>query len=102
MIRNPLDFSNRRGFLRTMGGGFGSLALAAIAAQDAARAGVGDDPLAPKKPHFPPKAKRVILLWMQGGPSQMDLFDYKPRLQAEAGKDIPFAINASTIRFEKK
>ena len=45
--------------------------------------GRGDDenPLAPKQPHFPPKAKRVILLWMQGGPSQMDLFDYKPRLE---------------------
>ena len=102
MVRNPLDFSNRRGFLSTMGGGFGSIALAAMAAQDAARAAVGEDPLAPKKPHFPPKAKRVILLWMQGGPSQMDLFDYKPRLQAEAGKDIPFAINATTIRFDKK
>ncbi|MEO8128589.1 MAG: DUF1501 domain-containing protein [Bryobacteraceae bacterium] len=86
--------SGRRQFLSTLGGGFGSMAFAAMAAQR-------DNPLAPKQPHFPPKAKRVILLWMQGGPSQMDLFDHKPRLKAEAGKPIPFSVNASSIRFAK-
>ena len=75
--------NGRRGFLRSLGGGFGSLALAAMAAEGAV------DPLAPKAPHFPAKAKRVILCWMQGGMSQMDLFDCKERLQREGGKKIP-------------
>ena len=66
-------------------------ALAAMAA---------DNPLAPKQPHFPPKAKRVILLWMQGGPSQMDLFDFKPRLKSEAGNKVPFQLNAAKERYE--
>ena len=59
------------------------------------------NPLSPKTPHFAPKAKRVILLWMQGGPSQMDLFDYKPRLKSEAGNQVPFKLNSSDVRFEK-
>jgi hypothetical protein len=99
-VRNVRS-GGRRQFLNTLGGGFGSLAFAALASQESARAALDDNPLAPKKPHFPAKAKRVILLWMQGGPSQMDLFDYKPKLQAEAGKPIPFSVNASTIRSDK-
>ena len=91
----------RRRFLQALGGGFGSLAMAALAAEDRARAAQAANPLAPKAPHFPAKAKRVILLWMQGGPSQMDLFDYKPRLKSEAGQPIPFSVDASTIRFDK-
>ncbi|MEO8657290.1 MAG: DUF1501 domain-containing protein [Bryobacteraceae bacterium] len=91
----------RRRFLQSLGGGFGSLAMAALAAEDRARAAQAANPLAPKPPHFPAKAKRVILLWMQGGPSQMDLFDYKPRLKSEAGQPIPFSVDASTIRFDK-
>ncbi len=90
---------DRRGFLRSLGGGFGSLAFAAMAAGDRAR-GASADPLAPKQPHFPAKAKRVILLWMQGGPSQMDLFDYKPRLKNQAGEKIPFQVNSAKERFE--
>jgi hypothetical protein len=86
---------DRRGFLRSLGGGFGSLALAAMAAEGAA------DPLAPKTPHFPAKAKRVILCWMQGGMSQMDLFDCKERLKQEGGKKIPFAVNSTKIRSEE-
>lgn len=82
-----------------MGGGFGSVALAALASQQTAQS--SENPLAPKQPHFPPKAKRVILLWMQGGPSQMDLFDFKPRLKSEAGNPIPFKLNTATERFEK-
>jgi hypothetical protein len=88
---------NRREFLKGLGGGFGSLALAAMAAGAAPV-----DPLAPKKPHFPAKAKRVILLWMQGGPSQMDLFDYKPRLQKEGGQKIPFSVNSAKERYEEQ
>jgi hypothetical protein len=82
---------SRRAFLRDLGGGFGSVAMAAMAA---------DNPLAPRQPHFPPKAKRVILLWMQGGPSQMDLFDFKPRLKSEAGNKVPFQLNAAKERYE--
>ena len=93
--------NNRREFLRQLGGGFGSVAFSAMAAGQAAGAARSDDPLAPKLPHFPPKAKRVILLWMQGGPSQMDLFDFKPRLAKEAGEKIPFALDATQVRFEK-
>jgi len=83
--------TSRRGFLRSVGGGFGSVAMAAMAAEN---------PLTPKQPHFPPKAKRVILLWMQGGPSQMDLFDFKPRLKSEAGNKVPFQLNAAKERYE--
>lgn len=102
-MKHPVDPfpSDRRGFLRSVGGGFGSIALAAMAAQQAARSEPREHPLAPKQPHFPPKAKRVILLWMQGGPSQMDLFDFKPRLKSEAGNPVPFKLNSATERYEK-
>ncbi len=90
---------DRRGFLRTMGGGFGSIAMAAMAAQQAAGETLSN-PMAPKRTHFPAKAKRVILLWMQGGPSQMDLFDFKPRLKSEAGNPVPFKLNSATERYE--
>src|SRR5438046_6220930 len=46
----------------------------------------------PGMPHFPPKAKRVIYLFQSGGPSQMELFDYKPRLKDFQGKDLPDSI----------
>jgi hypothetical protein len=49
------------------------------------------DPLAVKPPHFPARAKRVIFLFMHGGPSQMDTFDYKPLLKRDHGKPLPFA-----------
>jgi hypothetical protein len=49
------------------------------------------DPLAIKPPHFPARAKRVIFLFMHGGPSQMDTFDYKPLLKRDHGKPLPFA-----------
>ena len=48
------------------------------------------DPLAPKPPHFPAKAKRVIFLFMHGGPSHLDTFDPKPRLTRDHGKPLPF------------
>ena len=59
--------TTRRDFLRSIGGGFASVAMSAMAAEQAA-ADVRQNPLSPKAPHFRPKAKRVILLWMQGGP----------------------------------
>ncbi len=77
----------RRWFLGECGVGLGSLALGSLLA-DSGYAVQSDDPLAPKKPHFAPKAKRVIYLFMAGGPSQMELFDNKPKL-AELDGQLP-------------
>lgn len=79
--------SMRRDFLRSVGGGIGMMALGDLLARDGYAAGV--NPLSPKKPHFPGKAKRVIYMFMEGGPSQMDLFDPKPELQKWHGKSLP-------------
>jgi hypothetical protein len=73
----------RRDWLRSMAAGFGSLAFAGMA--DAAAK--FENPLLPKKPHFPAKAKRVIFLFMQGAPSQHETFDYNPELDKLAEKD---------------
>ena len=69
---------SRRQFLQTTACGFGGLALSAMA----------NNPLAGKQPHHQPKAKRVIFLFMQGGVSHVDSYDYKPRLFKEDGKVI--------------
>ncbi len=82
--------SSRRNFLNTFAGGVGSMALADLLARDGYAASVPDlNPLAPKKPHFPGKAKRVIYMFMEGGPSQMDLFDPKPALVKWNGNSLP-------------
>ena len=80
---------SRRDLLRVSSAGFGGLALAGLMGQEQARAAV--DPLAVKAPHFPARAKRVIFLFMHGGPSQVDTFDYKPLLKRDHGKPLPFA-----------
>ena len=86
----PATAVARRWFLRDCGLGLGSIALHALLAQDGrAEPGRSPDPLAPRKPHFTPKAKRVIHLFMAGAPSQLDLFDYKPDLTKFEGKPIP-------------
>lgn len=77
----------RRRALRQMACGFGYLALAGLAQR--AGAGIGNS-LAMKTPQFAPRAKRVIFLFMQGGPSQIDTFDYKPLLEREDGNKLPF------------
>jgi hypothetical protein len=77
----------RREMLRLSGIGFSSLALAGLLADEARAA----NPLAPRRPHFPAKARRVIFLFMHGGPSQIDTFDYKPLLERDDGKPLPFA-----------
>ncbi len=80
----------RRTFLKTSASGFGYLAFAALAHQQAARAGgAPGNPLAPKETHFEPRAKRVIFLCMDGGPSHLDTFDHKPQLTADDGKAAP-------------
>jgi hypothetical protein len=91
----PLD---RRTFLRQAGCGFGAVALAALAAEGELM--LGDErrnPLAPAKTHHPAKARRVIFLYMDGGPSQVDTFDPKPRLNEEHGK--PFAMKIEPTQF---
>src|SRR5688572_515235 len=79
----------RRDLLQVSSAGFGSLALAGLLAEDQARA-ASVDPLAVKQPHFPARAKRVLFLFMHGGPSQVDTFDYKPLLERDHGKPLPF------------
>ncbi len=70
--------------------GLGKIALASLATESRLWAAPPlPDPLAPKAPHFAPKAKSVIYLFMAGGPSQLDLFDYKPRLHDLSGKPVP-------------
>ncbi len=81
---------SRRDFLKTTANGFGLLAMAQLLQQEAGEAADAENPLAPKPPHFTPKAKRVIFLFMHGGPSQVDTFDYKPQLEKDHGKPLPF------------
>ncbi|CAN5698121.1 DUF1501 domain-containing protein [soil metagenome] len=71
---------SRRAALKSLASGFGYLAFAGLAQESAAR-----DGLAPRATHFPARAKRVIFLCMQGGPSHVDLFDYKPELNEHSG-----------------
>ncbi len=73
----------RRHFLGAAGVSVGSLALGSLLAAESS------NPLAPRKPHFPAKAKRVIHLFMAGAPSQLDLFDPKPELAKLEGKPLP-------------
>ncbi|MCE9527064.1 MAG: DUF1501 domain-containing protein [Planctomycetales bacterium] len=80
----------RRELLRVSGAGFGGMALAAMLGQQSIAGAQKPNPLAPKPPHFAPKAKRVIFLFMHGGPSQVDTFDYKPLLTRDNGKPLPF------------
>ena len=79
---------NRREMLRTSGAGFGSLALASLLSDESSAA----DRLAAASPHHAPRAKQVIFLFMHGGPSQVDTFDYKPLLERDHGKPLPFAL----------
>ena len=84
----------RRHFFKECGVGVGKIALASLRTDAFAR-GASAAPalsLAPRKPHFAPKAKRVIHLFMSGAPSQLDLFDYKPKLAEYEGKPIPPSI----------
>jgi hypothetical protein len=90
----------RRDVLRQIGGGVGSLGLASVfadagylSAQTAANL-QAVNPLAPKPPHFPARAKRLIFLFMNGGPSHVDTFDPKPALNARNGQPLPESFRA--------
>ena len=108
MPLRPEDLMSRRDLLRRAGMGFGSLALGGLLAESGLAGGgmasaadlasggaaVGGpvSPLSPKAPHFAPKAKRVIHLFMNGGPSQVDTFDPKPELTKQHGKALPITL----------
>ena len=84
-----LERVTRRHFFRECGVGIGKIALASLLSPAIASAAAAANPLAPRLPHFPAKAKRVIHLFMAGAPSQLDLFDYKPELAKLEGKPLP-------------
>jgi hypothetical protein len=76
---------SRRALLQRASCGFGLVALAGLCAEEA-RASKPAGPLMPKEPHFAARAKRIIFLCMHGGPTHVETFDYKPKLQADDGK----------------
>ena len=83
---------NRRKFLSKMSLGIGGLALGSLVAPGLFEGKTEDELFANVLPHFAPKAKRVIYLFQNGAPSQLDLFDYKPKLQSMHGEDLPASI----------
>src|SRR3954452_3017453 len=88
--RNPLLYRTRRHFFQDCALGVGSVALGSLFSQGRADAKLSlPNPMAPKKPHFPAKARAVIFLFMAGGPSQLELWDYKPKLIELSGKPVP-------------
>jgi hypothetical protein len=93
--------TSRREFLIRTGNGFGALALHALLARDAAAEKKPINPLAPKTPHFPAKAKAVIFLFMVGGPSQMETFDPKPVLDRMDGRQMPPSFGEVKSQFVK-
>jgi hypothetical protein len=89
----PPHFPSRRGFLRRAGNGFGLLALAGLLERQGSLAAAAPgplnlNPLAPRPGHFPAKARAVIWLFMNGGPSQVDTWDYKPELNKRDGQEL--------------
>jgi hypothetical protein len=80
---------SRRAALRAAACGFGQIGLIGLLAEQGLL-GSTANPLAPRPPHFTPKAKRVIFLFMHGGPSSVDTFDFKERLERDHGKPLPF------------
>ena len=89
LMRAP---KTRREMLKQLGAGFGTIGLAGLIAEKSGFSSSlhgSSSPLAPKAPHFAPKAKRIIQLFMPGGPSQVDTFDHKPALKEHEGKRRP-------------
>src|SRR5262245_1037419 len=91
--------TSRRQWLAQMGAGFGGLALSAMLAEQASGA---EDPLAPRSPHFRPRVKRVIMLFMFGGPSHLDSFDPKPRLARDSGQPLPSSLRPRVVSFPNR
>src|SRR5262245_59948345 len=102
-LTTPFAPPSRRRFLQQASGGAGALALNWLLARDAAGAAARAvaNPLAARKPHFEAKAKRVIFLFMVGGPSAVDLFDPKPALAKWHGKPLPESFGMPVSQFTK-
>lgn len=105
---SPRLMFSRRDALRSLANGFGYLAFAALANTAAAETRGNQDPLVPRPTHFAPRAKRVIFLCMNGGPSHVDLFDYKPKLDNHAHQNLSASglpanasLMASPFRFSR-
>ena len=108
--RDPLPAFSRRDALRRMGAGIGTLGLASVLAQESAvsaqtalssyATSTSGSRLAPRTPHFAPQAKHVIQLFMPGGPSQVDTFDYKPSIEKFAGQR-PSIVERKSLRNTK-
>ncbi len=91
---NPaFNFPGRRQFLNQFGMGLGGIALADMPLIRARAASAVDHGVL-GQPHFAPKAKRIIYLFMSGGPSQLDLFDYKPLLNKRNGEKLPDSVRS--------
>ncbi|HKA06652.1 MAG TPA: DUF1501 domain-containing protein, partial [Gemmataceae bacterium] len=88
---------SRREWLTRTGTGLGMLGLAGVLADAGFLSAAPVNPLAPRKPHFPAKARHIIHIYLNGGPSQVDTFDPKPLLARYAGKKLPSG-NLSTER----
>src|SRR5579862_5154223 len=87
IIEHSLNI-NRRRFLSRMSLGLGSVALGSLLIPDLFK-GTAEESAVVGLPHFAPRAKRIIYLFQNGAPSQLDLFDYKPLLQKMQGEDLP-------------
>src|SRR5262245_25181595 len=86
-----LNLSTRRKIFRQCGTGMGALALASLLNDNrlTAASGKGTEAAAPQGPHFKPRVKNIIYLFQSGGPSHLDLFDYKPELIKRDGEKMP-------------
>ncbi len=106
-FRSSLCFGTRREFLWQVGAGFAGLALTAMLERDgffapqASAATPDRGPLSPRSTHFPTRVKACIFLFMYGGPSQMDLFDYKPELQKRDGQTVNTEIRRHDVKPSK-
>ena len=89
------NVSTRREFFTRAGSGLAGIALASMLTEDGYAAAM--DPLAPKQPHHPPLAKNVIWCFIEGGPSQVDLFDYKPLLEKLAFQPVPDSFHTENL-----
>src|SRR5262245_57850330 len=89
---------SRRNFLATSASGVGLLAVASLLQEDGLLAAQAANPLAPKKPHFAAKAKNCICIYLEGAPSQIDLFDPKPKLNQLHGQKLPDSMTKN-VRF---
>ena len=90
--RQFIEAQTRRDFFRQCAGGVGTMALGELLTADGLTAASSlpkMNPLAPREPHFPAKAKHVIFMFMEGGPTQFELFDEKPALVKYDGEPLP-------------